>query len=481
MEVIEVFKVNDVYLRVECSASLLSELSSYFSFYAPNYKFHPKYKKGQWDGKIYLFNKKTSQLYMGLKDDIQKYCERNGYKFIDSVNEKTYWVSDDHFAKFITSLNLPFAPYDFQLAAVKKILQQIRGVILSPTSSGKSLIQYIICMFYSDKKFLIIVPTTGLVGQLATDFNEYGYKEYVYQIQGGVEKDNITQRLTVSTWQSIKEMPRSWFDQFDAIMGDECHTFQAKSLIAIMTNCVRQDVRIGLSGTLQEDEGSKITLRGLFGPIFRTTTTRELIDNKQAADVNIIGIELQYPADIVADFKKKKLDYPGEVDYIINYVRRQRFICKLAESLPGNKLLLFKRVAHGQALYDILKEDDAEHVYFVYAKVDADARNEIRAIMEANNGVTVVASYKTFATGTNIKNLQYMIFTENTKSIITVLQAVGRALRLAENKTKATIFDIGDSIVRTKTKQNYAWSHFVQRIEYYAKEKFKVTIKKYQL
>lgn len=481
METVTITKFNEVYMQIECSYGVLNEFETYFSFYAPNYKYHPLVKKGKWDGKIRLLNKKTGQLYLGLREDIQKYCERNNYKLIDKVDQKDYWISDEQFAEFITSLNLPFPPYDFQLAAVKKIIQQVRGVILSPTSSGKSLIQYIICMFYSDKKFLIIVPTTGLVGQLATDFNEYGYTEYVYQIQGGVDKDNITQRLTVSTWQSIKEMPRSWFDQFDAIMGDECHTFQAKSLISIMTNCVRQDVRIGLSGTLQDDEGSKITLRGLFGPIFRTVTTKQLIDNKQAADVEIVCIELGYPADIVTDFKKKKLDYPGEVDYIINYVRRQRFICKLSQSLPGNKLLLFKRVAHGQALFDILKESGDEHIYFVYAKVDADARNEIRAIMEANHRVTVVASYKTFATGTNIKNLQYMIFTENTKSIITVLQAVGRALRLADNKTKATIFDIGDSIVRNKTKQNYAWSHFVQRIEYYAKEKFKVSIKKYQL
>lgn len=468
-------------MHIRCSQGVLSELAEYFSFYAPNYKFHPKYRKGQWNGKIYLLNKKEAKLYLGLKGDLEKYCERNDYELVDNAQDENYWVSDEHFAEFIKGLKLPFPPYDFQLAAVKQIIQQVRGVILSPTSSGKSLIQYIICMFYSKKKFLIIVPTTGLVGQLATDFREYGYREMVYQIQGGVDKDNIEPRLTVSTWQSIKEMPRRWFDQFDAVMGDECHTFQAKSLIHIMTNCVRQDVRIGLSGTLQEDEGSKITLRGLFGPIFKTITTRELIDNKQAAELNIIGIELQYPFDVVVDFKKKKLDYPGEVDYIINYEKRQRFVCRLSQSLPGNKLILFKRIAHGQALFNILKEKDPEHAYLIYSKTGADDRNEIRKIMEANDGVTVVASYKTFATGTNIKNLQYMIFAENTKSIITVLQAVGRALRLTATKTEATIFDIGDSIVRTKSKQNYTWSHFVQRIEYYTKAKFKVTIKKYQL
>jgi len=480
-EIVTVTKLNEAYMQISTSEGVRNEIDSFFSFMAPNAKFHKLVKSGRWDGRIRLFNRKENLLYLGLKDDLKKYCARNNYKFVDNTQENDYWISDESFAEFIAGLNLPFPPYDFQLSAVKQIIQQVRGIILSPTSSGKSLIQYIICMFYIDKKFLIIVPTINLVGQLATDFREYGYTEQVYQIQAGVDKDTISPRITISTWQSIKDMPRAWFDQFDAISGDEVHTFNAKSLIGIMTNCVRQDIRIGLSGTLQEDEGSKITLRGLFGPIFRTTTTKELMDNKQVADLSIVGIELSYPPDVVVDFKKKKLDYHGEVDYIIHYEKRQRFICKLAESLPNNKLLLFKKIVHGQALFDILKEKDPEHVYLIYGKVDADDRNEIRKIMEANDGVTVVASYRTFATGTNIKNLQYMIFTENTKSIITVLQAVGRSLRISSTKTKATIFDIGDSIVRTKSKQNYAWSHFVQRIEYYTKEKFKVTIKKFQL
>lgn len=481
MELVEVYSVDEVWLRVECSHGVANELTSYFSFYAPNYKFHPKYRSGRWDGKIYLFNKRSSQIYKGLKTDIKEYCDRNNYKFVDNTKRKDYKVSDEKFAEFIASLNLPFQPYDFQLAAVRRVIDMQRGICLSPTSSGKSLIQYLICMFFSNKKFLVIVPSTGLVGQLATDFREYGYKDYVYQIAAGADKDNIDERITISTWQSIKDLPQKWFDQFDAIMGDEVHTFAAKSLISIMTKSVRQDIRIGLSGTLQEEEGTQITLRGLFGPIFRTTTTRELIDNKQAAELNIIGIELEYPAEIIKDFKQKKLDYPGEVDYITTYIPRQRFIANLARSLPGNKLILFKKIEHGKAIFKLLHETDPTKVHFIYGKVDADVRNEIRAIMEQNDGITVVASFKTFATGTNIKNLQYMIFGENTKSIITVLQAVGRALRKSETKTEATIFDIGDSIVRTKSKQNYAWQHFVKRIEYYTKEKFKVSIKKYKL
>lgn len=476
--------LNGVHMKVLCEPDVANEIYGAFSFYAPNYKFQPKYKAGRWDGKINLFDKRNRQLYVGLREELEAWCNKQGYEFEDHVvgNLEYRNVGRKTVMAFIGMLNLPFTPHDYQVEALLKIIRAQRAICLSPTSSGKSLIQYMACRWFADKKFLVIVPNIGLVGQLAEDFKDYGYNSNVYQIKAGVDKGNIKERITVTTWHSVAKQSPEWFDQFDAIMGDEAHTFQAKSLVDIMGKCLHQSVRIGLSGTLQEEESCQMTLRGLFGPTFRTVTSRELMDAGHAAEVVINAVSLTYPLSFIKEFKAAKHDYPSERNVIACYEPRQHFIAKLATSLPGNKMVLFKGVDHGKALYDkIAAINGVDKTFLIFGDVKADARNDVRKIMEDNDGVIAVASFKTFATGTNIKNLQFMVFTEGGKSIITILQAVGRAMRLSHDKKSAIVIDIGDKIVNLKTKQNFAWKHFIRRLEIYAKDKFKIKMKEYIL
>jgi len=483
METITASKFDETFSKLNCSQGVLYELSEAFTFQAANYEFHPSFRNGSWDGTLKLFNLKTRQIYTGLLPDVEKFCLESGYVFKNEISPPAQF-NDEQIQKFIDVMELPFKPYDYQFEGLKFIINNNRCLIKSPTNSGKSLIQYLAIRFFR-KKTLIVVPTVSLVLQLAKDFGDYGYKKEIKQIKSGVDKNNIENDITISTYQSLKNQSVEWFSQFDFIMGDEVHTFTAKSLVDLMKKCTGQKIKVGLTGTLPEDPLDLMTLRGLFGNIFETTTNKELIDRGISANTTIKCLELLYPKEIQKAFKhfikmnkgaSKAVDFSNELVYINTLESRVRFLIKFIFKLKGNRLLLFRRNEFGERLYELLKKIHPR-VYLVNGDIKAEVREEIRQIMEATDDVIVVASYGTFSTGINIKNMQHLIFGETMKSMIKILQSIGRLLRVSETKKTATLWDLADHIIPTG-RSNYAWQHFKARLVYYTKEEFPTEIVK---
>ena len=65
-----------------------------------------------------------------------------------------------------------------------------------------------------------------------------------------IRRVQLKPRVTVSTWQSIYKMRPEWFEPYGMVIGDEAHTFKAKSLTAIMEKLRDAKYRIGTTGTL---------------------------------------------------------------------------------------------------------------------------------------------------------------------------------------------------------------------------------------
>jgi superfamily II DNA or RNA helicase len=165
--------------------------------------------------------------------------------------------------------------------------------------------------------------------------------------------------------------------------------------------------------------------------------------------------------------------YKDEIDFLIANSKRNRFICNLAGTRKGNTLVLYTYVEkHGKILYDLIRDKyPGRKVFFVHGKVEAEEREEVRHITENETDAIIVASYGTFSTGINIRNLHNAIFASPSKSVIRVLQSLGRLLRLGENKTEATLYDISDDL-RYKSYTNFTLKHYEERIKIYNNEKF---------
>jgi superfamily II DNA or RNA helicase len=317
-----------------------------------------------------------------------------------------------------------------------------------------------------------------LVEQLYSDFADYssanGWKveENVHKIYQGKEK-NSDLPLTISTWQSLYTLPNDHFEQYDFIIGDEAHLFKAQSLTKIVSDCINAEYRIGLTGTLDGTKTHKLVLEGLFGPVLKVITTKELMTNKQIADFKIKCLVLKHEEDVCQLMKSKS--YQEELDYLISNESRNKFIKNLAVSLNGNTLILYQYVdKHGKILYDMIQSTEKignRKVFFVYGKTDTETREEVRRITEEESDAIIVASYGTFSTGINIRNLHNVIFASPSKSRVRNLQSIGRGLRLGDNKTEAVLYDIADDL-RYKTHMNFTLKHFVERTKIYDEEKF---------
>jgi len=478
-------KKDEVYAKVECEKHIAKELSEFFTFFVPGYQFVPAFRNKIWDGKIRLFDLRSNQIYLGLLPYIETFVAERSYNLEygnprpDLTEEFSVYLAK----KFIEQLNLKIEVRDYQIDAFVHAMRNKRAVLLSPTASGKSLIIYLLVRQFLDyrcKKGLIIVPTTSLVEQLYTDFADYGWNvaEHTHRIYQGKEK-HTDLPLTISTWQSLYKLPPEYFEQFDFIIGDEAHLFKAQSLTTILTSCKNAGYRIGLTGTLDGTKTHKLVLEGLFGSVERVATTKTLIDNKHLADFTIKCLVLKHD-DAMCKLMKGK-EYKEEIAYLVADEARNRFIKNLALSLGKNTLILYQFVdKHGRILYDRIanaKNIGDRKVFFIHGGVDAEMREEVRRITEGEQDAIIVASYGTFSTGINIKNLHNIIFASPSKSRVRNLQSIGRGLRQSTGKDIATLYDIADDL-RVGKYMNFTLRHFVERTKIYNDEKFEYKLYK---
>ena len=474
-------KKNEVFLRVQAEPHVYYELSDQFTFDVPGAKFSPAYKKKFWDGKIRLFNTQTGEIYVGLLDRIVQFSKDHGYtyEFVDNKHYGTPFEVNEMISKagvkdYMTAIS-KHKPRDYQVEGVYDALRHNRKLLISPTASGKSLMIYSIVRYFVElkKNTLIVVPTTSLVEQMYKDFADYGWDvgSFCHKIYAGRERETDSQ-VIITTWQSIYKLPRKYFERFSVVVGDEAHQFKSKSLISIMTKLADAKYRFGFTGTLDGSQTHKWVLEGLFGPSYKIIKTDELMKKGHLATLDINVLLLKHSPN-------KFETYEDEVQYIIGHNRRNNFIKNLALDLKGNTLILFARVeAHGEPLYNLINNNNTienRQVFFVHGGVDTQSREKVREITERESNAIIIASYGTFSTGINIKNLHNVIFASPSKSRIRNLQSIGRVLRKGSQKTRATLYDIADDI-SYKSRKNYTLNHLIERIKVYNEENFNYDI-----
>ena len=496
MESVKVTKKDHVHLRISASPSVLQEISDFFTFEVPGAKFTPSYKFKQWDGKIRLLHMFSGELYLGLHKQLKEFCQTRGYVYSSvGIEDSTSSVTPKELKVFMNGLSLCAHGTDieiraYQIEAMLEAINRKRVLMLSPTASGKSLILYGLVRWYQPqvRQQLIIVPNTSLVEQMYTDFQEYSTKNgwngktECACIYSGKEKV-FSAPVVISTWQSLFRKPKAFFERFDVIYGDEAHLYTAKSLTGIFHKTTNTPYKIGTTGTLNGTKCHEMVLEGLFGPVYKVTTTKQLMDDNYLADLFIHCLVLEYsPAEKKAA-AKKTFRYADEMQFLVAHPARNAFIKQLALNQEGNTLLLFQFVKkHGTLLYGMIREAvrDERKVFFVHGEIDAEDRERIREIVEHETNAIIIASVGVFSQGVNIRNLHNIILASPSKSRIRNLQSIGRGLRTADDKIRCTLFDIADDL-SWKSHSNHTLLHFIERVKIYAEEVFRYKLRTLRL
>lgn len=483
---LKIEKLDNVYVRIlSDDEGILYELSEFFTYEYPGARFTPQYRARLWDGKVRMYDIMRKTLYVGLIKYVESFAFERGYE-LEYLNQVITHTNVDldtvaKFAEWLTPMGhgKPIEIRDYQLEAVHKAIHDERVLLLSPTASGKSFIIYTTMRWHLNegRKQIIIVPTTSLVEQLYADFADYssanGWRvdRHCQKLYSGFPKE-FTSDILITTWQSIYKQPKGWFNQFDVIFGDEAHQFKAKSLTTVMEKLTEVRYRVGTTGTLDNKKVHKLVLEGIFGPMHRVTTTKQLMESQRLANLNITCILLKY--DEITRQGRKNNQYQDEMDFLVSHDKRNGFITNLAVNSKGNTLVLFQYVEkHGKVLYEKILEKvkQGRKVFFVYGGTETTDREAIRHITEGEEDAIIIASFGTFSTGINIPSIENVIFASPSKSKIRNLQSIGRGLRLKDGKTECNLYDIADDL-SWKSWKNHTLHHFAERIKIYSEEKF---------
>lgn len=496
MQDIHVHFMNYSFVKIECSDSISMELRDYFSFEIEGARFNPRYRYGQWDGRIRLFTYENT-LPIGLIKTLGIFAKNMSYSvWIDPRLLEKEKITKEDIDSWISSLEIysgdnKITPHWYQSEAVFQGIHNRRRMLVLPTSAGKSLIACLLSRWYLENyegKVLIIVPTTSLVLQMRDDFIDYRLFpfEAIHTMMSGSQKHPGERLITVSTWQSACKMPKEWFQQYGMVIVDECHKATAKNLQNIVNDMTHCQFKIGMTGSPRDGKCNALQYVGLFGDISRIVSIDRLMDEGQVTKLKINCLFLKYTDDECASIKGK--EYAEEIKYITSHGRRNKFVCNLALKLAKkgeNVFLMFRNTKHGKMMCEALQKV-YDKVYYIDGGVKTTERDEFKKMAEGETGIICVASYGVFSTGVSIKNLHHVIFGHPVKESTIVRQSIGRALRKHGSKDIAYVWDIIDLLgIKTKSKTakkqyshlNYATKHGLARVRVYNEDKFDYSTK----
>ena len=490
---VKIERLNSSKIRLHLDdAGLLEDIYQFFKYEEPTFQ---KNRFTKWDGVVRLFNKTNQTLPYGLLQILLVFLKdrQHTYHVPDDIKSDISNLKQKDFESWVSELNLTrsngdkLTPHDFQLEGAYLAIKYGRITLLAATSAGKSLILYLMSRYFQEYKVaegsfgktLIIVPNILLVSQLKTNFEEFSLKngwnasEHIHLIAEGAERVS-RKPIFISTWQSLQNMPAEYFEIFSEIFVDECHLASGKSITQICEASVNANVRIGLTGTLKNTALHPLAVQGNFGPIKRVVRTKELQDRGIAAKTQVTRIILRYPSD--QRILVSEMSYQEEIDFLINHSGRNNVIKALCRTLKGNSLVLFSRKDKHQLIIEeslLALKDESRKYLVINGDVSGDDRRAITALMDKETGITLLGSYVTMQAGVSINNLHNLVFGHPSKSVIQILQSIGRMLRLHSSKEVAHIYDIVDDLAY-RGNQNKTLSHADIRMGYYEEEQHPV-------
>lgn len=281
---------------------------------------------------------------------------------------------------------------------------------------------------------------------------------------------------------------------FSVVCVDEAHKSRGNSIGDILESCKNWKFKLGLSGTLQIDKeySDFFRMQERMGPLVMTLSAKHLMDNDYSPDIKIKQVFMEYDdydhttreyLRIQGDselrekvknqfydakqFGKRMLEIEKQI--IFDSEERLEFISRLIKKLAKNTLILFSDVKneYGLRVSEKLKEWN-ENTFYIDGGVDNSDREHFKNTMEDRDDVIIVASYGTFATGIDLKNVHHIIFVESTKAEITIRQAIGRGMRYLKGKNVVIIWDLIDDL------KGYSVKHSETRMKIYKDQKFEV-------
>lgn len=465
-------------LSIECRREMVSSLE----FYVPGAKFLPSVRLGRWNGKS-SYCTMGGSCYINLLDTLLPIVQKHGYEIdiddqrpdreefvFDLVTEDSYshikWPAGHQLAGQSIMIK------EHQVEVINSYLQNITGINIAPTGSGKTLITAILSHKVQPYgRSIVIVPTKDLVTQTEEDYINMGLDVGVFY----GDRKEYQKTHTICTWQSLESLSKKskkeyldiditkFFENVVCVMVDEVHRASGDVLRRLLsTHLANSPIRWGLTGTMPEEESDRIAVIACIGPLLGKINTKELQDLGILAQLDINIWQLQ-------DMGENAFSsYQAELKWLTTSQARLKFLAaeaiKMAET--GSTLILVDRIQTGEVLQSFIPDS-----IFISGKMKSKDRKEEYKEVQEVDGKIIIATFGVASTGINIVRIYNLILFEPGKSFVRVIQSIGRGIRVASDKTHLNVYDICSN---TK----YSKQHLTKRKKFYKEAEYPFTIKK---
>ena len=431
---------------------ILEALYELYSFKIPGSEYSLAYKRKNWDGKKHFISRvgvfKTGLLNRVVRDLNKIDCTPQVIHLANlPTNTPNNWQIQG------------FKYYDYQEELILKGINGKRGVIKSPTGSGKTLIMAGLVKALAGQKMVILFNAKQLLKQTYDFFTKDCRLDNIGICFG---EGYIDGDIMLCTVQSIERILDTHLKEAKVLMVDECHEFaNGKTTLAAINSFPNAQYRIGFTATPPPDKIPRYNLEGAFGPVWEIVSTADLIDSGKLTKPIIQLVERSYTASGVDE----DMTYPEVYDeYIVNNDLRNKVIREITDDIRkrfkrARILILTKSLAHGRALEDLL----GESCEFLEGANSIGDRYKAISRFRGSKSSRILIGTKILQTGINIEEITHFINARGMKSEIATLQALGRALRRHDTKDKVYVYDFLD-------KEKYLRDHSLARQRHYKKE-----------
>lgn len=435
---------------------------------AKGYFHNPRYKMKIWDGYNDYFKKDSGRFLTGLLPEVRLVLKHKNvdYQTNDGRNLFQFAVPSIQ-EDFLAEGPKPVKQLrDYQIDYVNQVIKNYRGLITSPTSSGKTnTMKAIIKALPPKTPTLVLANRKGLVEQNYDEIKSLGL-DYVGRLYGNRKEPNY---ITCSTSQSA-HLLKPILPKVKVLIVDEVHEMMSKvpkRIYNALTNCC---VRVGMSATAFKfggtDESQKFEVKGYFGPVFLTSstesgklTTKELQDRDILSNADCVFYRIEEPKllyEIYLDAVTKGI---AENDYF------HEIVFRLVSRIEGRTLIIVDRIEHGDRL-----QDKIPGALWVRGQDTLETRKQIVDKLTSDPGkVVAIATSGIFNTGINVF-IHNLINAAGGQADHQIIQRFGRGLRVADDKTKLRYFDFIFEI------NEYLEKHSWKRVKILEKEGHEISV-----
>lgn len=332
---------------------------------------------------------------------------------------------------------------EFQRDIIESIIKVGRGVIESPTGTGKTAMQAGLMSAFPDAKILLLCHTVGIIKQTAKELIAWDFKN-IQIIGAGEGTTSPKEKICLSTVQSFAKLnPETYAEFYDIIIVDEMHrvsSFQGQ-YATILNNCYAP-LRVGFTATLPKKEESVLAYEAFLGEKIKVMHYQdtEKMGITAKPKIKIIKLPLQ---DSLRSIRNYRDLYGLGVTH--NDIRNNKIVDIIEQQVNLNEsiLIFVTEIVHGKRIQEIFNKRYKTLLPFVNSEMPVNEREEIKNKLNSKELPYCLAT-SSWREGINIPELNNILIGGIGKSEIALLQGVGRGNRKTSNKNSFKLWLLFD-------------------------------------